>query len=152
MACSLKSPTAGLADTDTPQVIRPRAIYVLLDVTPSYKKNRPAAVAKIREMLKALGPADRFYLIEIGGEFSPEQNVKIQCKMPASDPQILQRPPLPSLWRDYQSRLNEIWRRTSAIEGQIDSYLKAPMKDRDPTPLFEELRYASTRLAGEMDA
>src|SRR5438270_5355761 len=98
MACGPQSTT--VANSHVSPSVRPRAIYVLLDVTPSYKTSRPAAVSKILETVKALGPADRFYLIEIGGEFSPEKRVKIQCRMPAIDPQVLQPTRLPSIWRD----------------------------------------------------
>jgi hypothetical protein len=133
------------------QMPRSRAIYVLLDVTPSYK-SLPDAVVKTRELVFAIGPADRFYLIEIGGEFSPKQNVKIQCKMPAVHPVILSPAKNVYEWKDRQSRLSGIWQNVGDMQQQIDEYLAQPIHHLDPTPLYETFKYAAERLEAEEDA
>ena len=115
------------------------------DVSPSYK-NTSAITAKLAEIVHELGPGDVFTIIELGGRFSPEACVKVQCTMPYVPDEVLS--PVKKLddWRMNQIRLDHVWGRVEANQRAIESYLRTPPRVKDPTPLFEVLAYSAAML------
>jgi hypothetical protein len=123
----------------------PRSVVIVRDVSPSFK-NTPPITTKLSEIIHESGPGDSITVIELGGPFSPEACVKIQCIMPRVPPELLS--PVKKLddWRRNQTRLDNLWHRVRVNQTTIEEYLGTPPPVKDPTPLFDVLAYAAGRL------
>jgi hypothetical protein len=84
-----------------------RTVVLVRDISPSYK-NSPPIVAKLSEIIRMVGPGDVLTIIELGGRFSPEVCVKVQCAMPRVATEVLS--PVKKLddWRKNQARLDAV--------------------------------------------
>jgi hypothetical protein len=120
-----------------------RSVVIVRDISPSYK-NSPPVAAKLSEIVHELGPGDVLTIIELGGRFSPEGCVKVQCAMPRVTAGVLSPVKRLDDWRKNQLRLDAVWRRVEANQRAIESYVRTPPPVKDPTPLFEALAYASS--------
>ena len=122
-----------------------RSVVIVRDISPSYK-NTPPIVAKLSEIVHALGPGDVLTIVEVGGRFSPEVCVKVQCTMPRLSAGVLSSVKKLDDWRKNQLRLDAVWRRVEASQRSLDSYVRAPAPVTGPTPLFEALAYSAAVL------
>jgi len=123
-----------------------RRIVIVRDVSPSYK-NTEEITAKLVEVMRALGPGDELALIELGGPFSPEACIKVQCRMPGVAPAILAPVGTPGEWCTNKARLDAVWKRVDGSRRDVESYLRIPTSVKDPTPLFEALAYCATIMS-----
>jgi len=119
-----------------------RSVVIVRDISPSYKTS-PPIVAKLSEILHEVGPGDVLTIIELGGRFSPEGCVKVQCTMPRVTAGVLSPVKRLDDWRRNQLRLDAVWRRVEANQRSIESYVRTPPPVKDPTPLFETLAYSA---------
>lgn len=132
----------------------PRTVVAVLDLTASFHATAES-VGKIKGVVRALGPNDTFLLLTLGGTFSPDKSVAIQCIMPKMDMGLMA--PARSIrdWRERQSRITAIWaasaQRQAAVVTALD-HLVTPAR-LNSTPLYQVLSYvshwfASTPAAG----
>jgi hypothetical protein len=141
-AASLFSAAAGTAPTQP----RTRTILAVLDTTPSYRGGE-AARERIRAVVRALGPGDIFLLLELGGRFSPESSVRVQCIMPRVTPDLLTAARNIPEFQQRKGRLDAVWAAAQAKQSAVLRALERPWHGRDVTPLYQLLDYVSHWLA-----
>lgn len=138
----LAAPLIAQAQTATPE----RRVLIVRDVSPSYK-NTPEITSKLVEITRELGPGDELTVIELGGPFSPEACVKVQCRMPSVPPALLEPVKRIDEWRRNQSRLEAVRKRAEVSRRDVEEYLRTPPVVKGPTPLFETLAYCATTMS-----
>jgi hypothetical protein len=143
LICAICAFVLGAAES-----LPPRLIVAVRDVTPSYCC-LAAANQKLREVVAALGPGDRFVLIDLGSHFSPEKQVKVIATLPAIPVELLNDDRLSGM----RQRMERISRLIATVEGgkkAILDYLARPVAiDRAGTDVLGVLRYTATLLTDD---
>lgn len=146
-ACSPDGPEKA-QDQAQPAPPEPRVVFVLLDRTGSYSFC-VESIQRIVDIISSLGPGDRFYLIEVGPEFRPETNLKIQLHMPGVPADILTAASLSERERK-QDALDALWQEVARHQRDITDYLHDSKREvSGQTDVFGALGYCSARLARE---
>lgn len=157
LATFVLSASRGFARHDAPPEgrtgFRPRCVVVLRDVTCSFGSNLNAADAKIAEIIKALGPGDRFVLMDIGPSFEPKDNVKVDCAMPDLPGGTAEPSRTEIEWQQKQETADEVWQAVDGNKEAILSYLQKRARARcGGTNIFLALEYVSKRLSRPTNA
>jgi hypothetical protein len=127
---------------------RPRCVVVLRDVMCSFVSNLSAANAKIFEIVNALGPGDRFLLIDIGPSFDPKDNVKVDCAMPDLPGEMAEPSRTEIEWQQKQETADEVWQAVDGSKEAILGYLQRKARAHcGGTDIFLALEYVSKRLS-----
>lgn len=126
----------------------PRIVFALIDKTGSFHFHGQS-MQKILDMIDNLGPGDRFYLIDIGPEFRPETNLRIQLHMPDVPADIL-KPETPEEWERNQDKLEAVWQDVALHQHSISAFLHhSGPESSGQTDVFGALEYCSERLGRE---
>jgi hypothetical protein len=125
-----------------------RLVIVGRDITPSYCC-LDQAEQRIEEVVSCLGPGDKFYLIDIGSSFNPENHVKVILNLPPVPGELLDQQTLSGLL-DRSKRLNLVLAASEKRKAKILNYLGQPVaKDRRGTDIHGFLAYAAQLLAND---
>lgn len=142
------SASAGASGANEVAVTRSRMLLILLDSSKSYNLYGKA-LDKLIAIVKLLGPGDQLIIAQIGGEFWPESNVRLQTKMTDVPANILVSEKRLQDWKLNQSRLNAIWNQVEQRQKDISAYLTQNLSGGNTagvSDIFGALNYSSLRL------
>jgi hypothetical protein len=134
------------ASNPAPSRSQSRCILAVLDVTPSYHGG-VAAMDRIKGVVRALGPGDTFLLLKLGGTFSPEDSVKVQCLMPPVAPDLLEPARNIPEFQQRKARLDAEWAAAARKQAALLRALDKPWPGQYVTPPYLLLEYVSHWLA-----
>ncbi|MBI1927920.1 hypothetical protein HYR99_27225 [Candidatus Poribacteria bacterium] len=130
-----------------------RSVIVLEDITGSYPFHEQAR-AKTLEIVNALGPGDDFLFIQITGAFSPEKNVRLQCRFPEVPTVLFHPVDNISLWKEHQAKFNAIWAAVEKQKRAIANWLGQPVEVQKGggTDILNALQYCAQRFEKDEEA
>ncbi len=132
-----------------------RSAVVLWDVTASFKPRAEALEQVFSQLLGALGPGDDLLLATIGApSFSPRDDLRAQCRMPAVPASVLAGTLTTHDWRKNRARLAATWVEVDARTGALARLLSQPVErvTSGGTDVHGAVRYAAHRLSAEAGA
>ncbi len=125
----------------------PRLVIAIRDVTTSYCCLKEATV-KLRGVVAALAPGDRFVLIDMGATFDPKNQVKIIAALPSIPPELL----ADNRIAGRSKRLEALNRKLEAAESNKKAILRylerPPTIDATGTDVYGALRYVASLVNG----
>jgi hypothetical protein len=146
LVSTLSVPVCGAASPPVPPIPPTRCILAVLDVTPSYHGG-VAAIGRIKGVVHSLGPGDTFVLLKLGGNFSPEDSVKLQCNMPPVASDLLEPARNIPEFQQRKERLDADWASARRKQALLLHALDRPWPGQDITPLYQLMEYLSHWLA-----
>jgi hypothetical protein len=124
-----------------------RCVYILRDVSNSYKKQLEQAQPRIAEIISTCGPADDVALLDAGLAFQPRTAVHIQGSLPSIPASLVQPTTNLNEYKRRQKELDMRWAQVDAGIAAIIRFVALPVKtERTETDLFGALEYISHRV------
>ncbi len=127
-----------------------RSVVVLWDLTESFKPTPEALEQVFTGLVSALGPGDDLLVATIGApDFSPRDDVRVQCRMPAVPASVLAGSATTRDWRMKRARLAATWAQVDARAQALARLLAQPAEHpkTDGTDVHGAIKYAAHRLA-----
>lgn len=140
----LAMPSAALG---AEEISRPRNVYILCDISYSYRRVLDMAKRQIAATIENSGPNDRIVLIHIGPGFDPLKSIRAQCEMPRIPAGFVWYSQKLNEWEQKQRLVDGVWRDTRRMQASLSGSLRANTQSLPGgTDLYGALEYCSLRI------